>query len=123
VVDINLGTMVIDIYFHLNMPTAILTINLPVVFMARYVIVLRGATSLRLFWAQMTLASLVPFQDPKKSQFSGPTPFNAPSNDVSHLKTIKYKSHKNNRYIGNLSTRVLLCSVVVLLCVAVYCCV
>jgi hypothetical protein len=31
----------------------------------------------------------------------GPTPSNAPSNDVAALKTIKYKRHKNNRYIGS----------------------
>jgi hypothetical protein len=36
----------------------------------------------RLFWAQMALASLVPFQGLKKSRFSGPTPSNAPRNDV-----------------------------------------
>ncbi len=78
------------------------------IFMARYVMVLRGAKSLRgalegvaFFWAQMALASLVPFQGPKKSRFSGPTPSNAPSNDVAHLKTIKYKRHKNNWYIGS----------------------
>ncbi len=78
--------------------------------MARYVMVLRGATSLlgalegvgpnRLFWAQMALALLVPFQGPKKSRFSGPTPSNAPSKDVEPLKTMKYKCHKNNWYIG-----------------------
>jgi hypothetical protein len=78
------------------------TTNVPVVFMARYVIVLRGATSLRgaLFWAQMALASLVPFQGPKKSRFSGPTPSNAPRNDVPLLKTINVPRHKNNRYIS-----------------------
>ncbi len=58
-----------------------LTINVPVVFMARYV--------------------MVRHLGPKKSRFSGPTPSNAPSNDVAHLKTIRYKRHKNNRYIGN----------------------
>ena len=59
--------------------------------------VLRSATSLLgAFWA-----SLMPFQGPKKSRFSGPTPSNAPSNDVALLKTIKYKRHKNNRYIGS----------------------
>ncbi len=67
--------------------------------------VLRGATSLlgalegggpksRLFWAQMALASLVPFQDLKKSRFSGPTPSNAPRNDVAPLKTIMYRAIK-----------------------------
>ncbi len=56
----------------------IITIKVPVAFMARYVMVLRGATSLQ-----------------------GPTPSNAPSNDVAPLKTIKYKRHKNNWYIGS----------------------
>ncbi len=54
--------------------------------------VLRRATSLlgtsQLFWAQMALASLMLFQGPKKSRFSGPTPSNAPHNDVARLKTI-----------------------------------
>jgi hypothetical protein len=48
----------------------------------------------RLFWAQMALASLVPFQGPKKSRFSGPTPSNAPRNDVAPLKTIMYRAIK-----------------------------
>ena len=57
-----------------------ITINVPVVFMARYVVVLRGAKSLR-----------------------GPTPSNAPSyDDVAPLQTIKYKRHKNKWYIGSL---------------------
>ncbi len=58
--------------------------------------------------------------DPKKQKFSGPTPSNAPSNDVAHLKTIKYKHHKNNRFIGNFmytSVVVWCCSVVVCCCV------
>ncbi len=37
----------------------------------------------------------------KKSRFSGPTPYNAPSNDVAPLKTIKYKRQKNNWYINS----------------------
>jgi hypothetical protein len=49
----------------------------------------------------LALASLVPFQGPKKFWFSGPTPSNAPSNDVAPLKTIMYKRHKNNWYIGS----------------------
>ncbi len=69
-----------------------LTINAPVVFMARYIMV---------FWAQMALAFIVPFQGPKKSRFSGPTPSKAPRNAVALLKTIKYKRHKNNWYIGS----------------------
>jgi hypothetical protein len=40
----------------------------------------------------MALASLVPFQGPKKSRFSGPTPSNAPRNDVAPLKTIMYRA-------------------------------
>ncbi len=42
----------------------------------------------------MALASLVPFQGPKKSRFSGPTPSNAPRNDVAPLKTITYRAIK-----------------------------
>jgi hypothetical protein len=49
---------------------------------------------IRFFWAQMALASLVPFQGPKKSRFSGPTPSNAPRNDVALLKTIMYRAIK-----------------------------
>ncbi len=47
-----------------------------------------------LFWAQMRLASLVPFQGLKKSRFTGPTPSNAPRNDVALLKTITYRAIK-----------------------------
>ncbi len=39
--------------------------------------------------------------DPKKLRFLGPTVSNAPNNDVARLKTIKYKRHINNKYIGN----------------------
>ncbi len=64
---------------------------------------------------------------PKKSRFSGPSPSNAPSNDVAALKTIKYKRHKTTGTLIVLCTRVLLCSVDVcccmLLCVVVCCCV
>ncbi len=42
----------------------------------------------------MALASLVPFQGPKKSRFSGPTPSNAPRNDVAPLKIITYRAIK-----------------------------
>jgi hypothetical protein len=48
----------------------------------------------RLFRAQMALASLMPFQGPKKSRFSGPTPSNAPHNDIAPLKTITYRAIK-----------------------------
>ncbi len=51
--------------------------------------------------AEMALASLMPFQGPKKSRFSGPTLSNAPPNDVAPLKTIMYTRHKNNRYINS----------------------
>jgi hypothetical protein len=88
-----------EVYTKYNDPLKeILTINVPVVFMARYIMVLRGATSLLGALEGVTHVTL---QGPKKSQFSGPTPSNAPSNDVAHLKTIKYKRHKNNSYIGN----------------------
>jgi hypothetical protein len=42
----------------------------------------------------MALASLVPFQGPKKSRLSGPTLSNAPRNDVAPLKTITYRAIK-----------------------------
>jgi hypothetical protein len=38
--------------------------------------------------APTAFASLVPFQGPKKSRFSGPTPSNAPRNAAALLKTI-----------------------------------
>ena len=115
-----------------------LTINVPVVFMARYVMTLRGATSLRgalegvgpenrdFLGPEMALASLVPFRAQKSLDALG--------NDVAHLRTIKYKRHKNNWYIGGFMYPcavvcccvLLLCVVVccwVLLCVVVCCCV
>jgi hypothetical protein len=36
----------------------------------------------------------VPFQGPKKSRFSGPTPSNAPCNDVAPLNIITYGAIK-----------------------------
>jgi hypothetical protein len=42
----------------------------------------------------MALASLVPFQGPKKSRFSGLTPSNAPHTDVAPLKIITYRAIK-----------------------------
>ncbi len=42
----------------------------------------------------MALTSLVPFQGPKKSQFSGPTPSNGPCNDATLLKTFTYRAIK-----------------------------
>jgi hypothetical protein len=47
-----------------------------------------------LHYVPMALASLVPFQGPKKSRFSGPTPSNAPRNDVAPLKIITYRAIK-----------------------------
>ncbi len=63
----------------------------------------------------MVLIRSLPFQGPKESRFSGPSPSNATGNDVARLKTIKYKRHINNRYIGNF----MYTSVVALLCVVV----
>jgi hypothetical protein len=97
----------------------VLIINVPVVYLARYVMVLRHATSLRgaLKGADPENRDCsLPFQGPKKSRFSGPTSSNAPSKDVPHLKTIKYKCHINNRYIGNF----MFTSVVALLCVVLF---
>ncbi len=61
------------------------TTNVPVVFMARYVMMLRGATS---------LLGALEGVGPKKSRFSGPTPSNAPCNDVAPLKIITYRTIK-----------------------------
>ncbi len=52
--------------------------------MARYVMVLRVATSLR---------GALEGVGPENRDFLGP--------EMAHLKTINYKRHKNNRYIGN----------------------
>ena len=51
---------------------------------------------------------------------SGPTPSNAPRNDVALLKTIMYKRHKNNWYIGSfMYSSAVVCCCCVLLCVRV----
>ncbi len=63
----------------------------------------------------MALASLVAISGPNKFSIFRPTPSNAPRNDVARLKTIKYKRHINNKYIGNF----MYMSVVPLLCVVV----
>jgi hypothetical protein len=93
-----------------------ITINVPVVFMARYIMILRGATSLR-----GALEGVGPEREchlgPKKSRFSGPTPSNAPSNDVAPLKIIMYRAIKTTGTLVVLCTRVLLCNVVVCCCV------
>jgi hypothetical protein len=46
-----------------------------------------------------SLASLVPFQGPKKSRFSGPTPSSAPRNDVAPLKIITVKGGKSESVV------------------------
>jgi hypothetical protein len=54
-------------------------------------------------WAQMALASLVPFQGPKMSRFSGPPPLPMPLVMMLHSsKPLLYvPRHKNNRYINS----------------------
>jgi hypothetical protein len=108
----------------------LLTINVPDVFMAWYIMVLRGATSLlgalegvglkisTFLGPEMARAKRVPFGPIR------PTPSNALSNDVAPLKTIMYKRHKNNWYIGSFMypNAVVYCCCV-LLCVVVCCCV
>ncbi len=86
----------------------VLTINVPVVFIARYVMILRGATSL---WGALEGV------DPEKSRFSGPTPSNAQSNDVAPLEIITYRARKTTGALVVLCTRMLLCNVVVCCCV------
>jgi hypothetical protein len=86
------------------------------VFMVRYIMVLRRARSIL-----RALEGVGPGQlGPKKSRFPGPTPYNALSNRFARLKTIKYKLHVKNRYIGNFMYKSLLAAV---LCVVVcrYC--
>jgi hypothetical protein len=55
----------------------------------------------------MARAERVPF-GPKKARFSGPTPSNAPSNDVAPLKIITYRAIKTTGTLVVLCTRVLL---------------
>ncbi len=109
------------VILHLTLalpPHTVITINVPVVYMARYVMVLRRATSL---WEALEGVGpenrdfFGPWNGnrPKKVSIFRAHPSNAPSNDVVCLKTIKYKRHINNRYIGNL----MYTSVVALLCV------
>ncbi len=77
--------------------------------------VLRRATSLR-----GALEGVGPENRDKKVEiFRHPPPSNAPSNDVAALKTIKYKRHKNNKYIGSFMypSAVVWGCCVVLLCV------
>jgi hypothetical protein len=90
-------------------------IYVPVVFMARYVMVLRSATSLRLFWAQKSL------------DFQGP-PLPMPRVMMLHSsKPLNISAIKTTGTLVVLCSRVLLSTVVVccclLLCVVVCCCV
>ncbi len=63
-----------------------ITVNVPVVFMAWYVMVLRGATSLR---------GALDGVGPENQDFLGP--------EMARAKRVllKYKRHKNNWYIGS----------------------
>ncbi len=82
--------------------------NVPVVYMARDEIIFiranpfRGwAWKSRLFWAlKWQRANWVPL-GPKKSRFSGPTPYCGPSNGFSPIKIIKTKRPIKNRSISN----------------------
>ncbi len=72
------------------------TTNVPVVFMA---LILNGFEGSNIITRGIGRggpwkSSLVPFQGPKKSPYSGPTPSNAPRNDVAPLKTITYRAIK-----------------------------
>ena len=66
-------------------------------------------TFLSTFWAQMARAKRVPFQRPKKSRFSGPTPSNAPRNDVAPLKIIMYRAIKTTGTLIVSLTSVIVC--------------
>ncbi len=59
-------------------------------------------------WRGTLWFSLVPFQGPKKSQFSGPTPSNAPHNDVAPLKIIMYRAIKTTGTLTRILTPSLL---------------
>ncbi len=73
-------------------PPQVLTVNVPVVYMARDVMI---------FGPKWHLLPSLTFQGTKKSWFSGPTPFNGPRNGFSRIKIVTSKSHIKNRYIGN----------------------
>jgi hypothetical protein len=67
------------------------TINVPVVYLARDVMILMRATSVTR--AQIALASLVAMSGPKKVLISWPTPSNGLSNGFARIKIIKSKRH------------------------------
>ncbi len=110
--------------YKIEVKKDVITINVPVVFMAWYVMVLRSATSLR---------GALEGVGPENWDFFGP--WNGMSeasaiwaqksrDDVALLKTIKCKHHKSNWYIGSFmypSAVVHFCCV--LLSVVVCCCV
>ncbi len=81
-----------------------LTINVPVVFMALYVMVLRGATSLRGDWKGWALKIETRFSKPRVIMLH-------PS------KPISISAIKTTGTLVVLCTRVLLCNVVVCCCV------
>ncbi len=72
--------------------------------MAPYVMILRGATSLR---------GALEGVGPENRDFFGPKKANALSNDVAPLKIITYHAIKTTGTLVVLCTRALLCSVVV----------
>jgi hypothetical protein len=109
----------------------IITINVPVVFMARYVMVLRRATSLRgtldFFGPKWHSLRSCHFRAQKSLDFQGP-PLPMPRVMMLHSsKPLSMSAIKTTGTLVVLCTRVLLCTVVVccclLLCVVVCCCV
>jgi hypothetical protein len=54
-----------------------------------------------LFWAQMALATLVPFKGPKKSRFLGPPPLKCTSLWTVPPQNHFVPHHINNRYINS----------------------
>ncbi len=80
-------------------------------------IITRGIGLFQLFWAQMALALLVPFQGTKSLDFQGP-PLQMPQVMMLHpSKPLSTSGIKTTGTLVVLCTRVLLCSVVVCCCV------
>ncbi len=102
------------IFYNIEIETyqnfIVITINVPVVFMARYVMVLRVQHHYEGHWKGWAL---------KITTFLGPEM--ARAKRVSFGPKKKYKRHKNNWYIGSFMYHEYCC--VVLLCVFVCCCV
>ncbi len=63
------------------------------------------------FRAQLSL----PFQGPKKSKFSGPTPSSDPRNQFSRIKIIASPYHINKRYINGYNVVYMLRDVMILM--------